>query len=125
MGRLRLTERRQVKEQLYVFQDMDPQSSEFMPTLQGMWGTLTEHFKEEEMKDLPALEKAIEEEESQDLAMSFSRTKHFVPTHSHPDAPNKPPYETVAGMLAMPMDKMKDIFRKFPKEKGRGSVMIG
>ena len=57
--------------------------------------------------------------------MSFARTKHFVPTHSHPDAPNKPPYETVAGMLSTPMDKMKDMFRKFPKEeKGTGSILM-
>ncbi|KAK0610809.1 hypothetical protein B0T14DRAFT_540128 [Immersiella caudata] len=114
-----------VKEQLYTFQDLDPSSSEFMPTLQGMWATLTDHIKEEETEDLPALEKALDESESQDLAMSFSGPKHFVPTHSHPNAPNKPPYETVAGMLATPMDKMKDMFKKFPKEeKGTGSVMM-
>lgn len=105
---------------------MDPQSGELMPTLQSMWESLTDHFKEEEGEDLPALEKVLEDSESQELAMSFARTKHFVPTHSHPDAPNKPPYETVAGMLAMPMDKMKDMLKKFPKEeKGRGSIMIG
>lgn len=71
------------------------------------------------------MEQVLEESESQDLAMSFARTKHFVPTHSHPDAPNKPPYETVAGMLSTPMDKMKDMFRKFPKEeKGTGSILM-
>jgi len=82
-------------------------------------------LQREEHEDLPALEQVLEESESQDLAMSFARTKHFVPTHSHPDAPNKPPYETVAGMLSTPMDKMKDMFRKFPKEeKGTGSILM-
>jgi hypothetical protein len=30
-------------------------------------------------------------------------------------AGDKPPYETVAGLMATPIDKLGDIFRKFPK----------
>jgi hypothetical protein len=119
----------QVKEKLYNFQSMDPQSADFRPALQSLWADLSEHIKEEERDDLPALEKAIDQSESESLASSFSRTKHFVPTRSHPAAPDKPPYETVAGMLATPLDKLRDMFAKFPKEDtpkpGKSAEMIG
>jgi hypothetical protein len=65
--------------------------------------------------DLPALEKALPEGESQAMSKSFGRTKNFVPTRSHPAAPDKPPFETVAGLMAAPMDKLSDIFRRFPQ----------
>jgi hypothetical protein len=31
-------------------------------------------------------------------------------------APDRPPYETLAGFLAAPLDKLKDAFSKFPSE---------
>ncbi|KAK8091038.1 HHE domain-containing protein [Apiospora phragmitis] len=44
-------------------------------------------------------------------------SKHFVPTRSHPSAGEGPAVETVASLLATPMDKLADMFRKFPKEE--------
>jgi hypothetical protein len=54
--------------------------------------------------------------ESQSLAKSFGRTKAFVPSRSHPSVPNKPPFETIVGLLTAPIDHLGDIFRKFPDE---------
>lgn len=78
---------------------------------------LSQHMKEEEGSELPELEKALTAEDSADLAKSFERTKMFVPSRSHPRAPNRPPFETVVGLLAAPIDRLGDLFRKFPKEK--------
>jgi hypothetical protein len=50
------------------------------------------------------------------MAESFGRTKAFVPTRSHPMAPNKPPFETVAGLMAALIDYLGDLLRKFPNE---------
>ncbi|KAL2373722.1 hypothetical protein RJ035_001842 [Blastomyces gilchristii] len=72
-----------------------------------------EHQVEEE-EDLVKLESALREEESKKLATSFSRTKTFVPTRSHPSAPDKPPFETAVGLLTAPIDDLADLFRKFP-----------
>ena len=55
---------------------------------------LTKHMKDEENTDLPQLEKDLAAD-SDSLAKSFGRTKMFVPTRSHPWAPDKPPFETV------------------------------
>lgn len=36
---------------------------------------------------------------------------------AHPSAPNQPPFETFVGFLAAPIDKLKDVFAKFPTEE--------
>ena len=51
---------------------------------------LKKHIQEEEADDLPALEKALKPADTADLATSFDRTKMFLPTRSHPSAPDKP-----------------------------------
>ncbi|CAI4213072.1 unnamed protein product [Parascedosporium putredinis] len=75
------------------------------------------HIQEEEHEELAALEKALTPEESDAMVRSFQRTKMLTPTRSHPHAPDKPPFETVAGLMAAPLDKIRDLFRDFPKEK--------
>ncbi|CAM1503249.1 Fc.00g080250.m01.CDS01 [Cosmosporella sp. VM-42] len=105
-----------VKEQLHHFQSLDPSSNEFLPTLKILMKELSQHIKEEEERDLPALEDNTSDDESHGMATSFQRTKHFVPTRSHPRAPDKPPFETVVGLMSAPIDKLMDMLRKFPKD---------
>jgi hypothetical protein len=50
-------------------------------------------------------------------AQSFSKTKKFVPTRTHPALPNQPPYETLAGFLVMPIDKLRDQFVSWPSSE--------
>jgi hypothetical protein len=107
----------QVKEQLSRFENMSPTDPEFDSTIKSLMEDLKEHIREEEQEDLPKLEEALEKTYSEDLAKSFQRTKMFVPTHSHPMAPSRPPFETVAGLMAAPIDKLRDMFRKFPKDE--------
>jgi hypothetical protein len=77
---------------------------------------LSQHIKEEEESDLPALEDALSTDESESMSKSFGRTKMLVPSRSHPSAPNKPPFETAIGLLTAPIDHVADIFRKFPDD---------
>jgi hypothetical protein len=69
------------------------------------------------MADLPALDDALCIEDSKSLAKSFSRTKVFVPSRSHPMAPSKPPFDTIAGLIAAPFDYLGDLLRRFPDER--------
>ena len=109
-------EHQEVKNLLYKFQQLKSSDPKFKQTLSSIWRLLSEHIKEEEREDLPALERHLAQDASQSMAASFGRTKHFVPTHSHPSAPDVPPYETAVGMLATPVDKLMDMFKKFPNE---------
>lgn len=86
----------------------------FLPTIKSLMADLSKHIKEEEEIDLVKLEGAITPTESGNLAQSFGRTKMFVPSRSHPGAPDKPPFETAVGLLAAPIDHLADIFRKWP-----------
>jgi len=110
-------EHHKVKEMLKVFQNMKAQDPEYVPKLKELMADLSEHIKEEERDDLPALEKALmgsDAEISEKLAKSFGRTKAFVPSRSHPSAGEHPPFETVMGLLTAPIDHITDLFRKFP-----------
>lgn len=105
-----------VKELLNEFQKLQPTHAEFEPKLKSLMSILSEHIREEEKQDLPALEKVLQKSDSEEMANSFHRTKKFVPTRSHPNAPDKPPFETVVGLMTAPGDKLADMFRKFPKD---------
>ncbi|KAF8953389.1 hypothetical protein BGZ52_011803 [Haplosporangium bisporale] len=109
-------EHQKVKEQLYIFQNLKASDPKFKPTIKALWTDLSEHIKEEEEHDLKLLEKALEEADSEELLQSFNRAKMFAPTRSHPSAPDKPPFENVAGLLAAPIDHLRDLFNKFPNQ---------
>ncbi|KAJ5103773.1 hypothetical protein N7532_004302 [Penicillium argentinense] len=107
-----------VKEQLKAFQNMGPSDPQFEPTLKALMKDLSKHIKEEESDDLPKLEDNLTTEESEDLSKSFGRTKMFVPSRSHPSAPDKPPFETAVGLMTAPIDHLADLFRKWPHTSG-------
>jgi len=106
-----------VKKNLYELEGMKVGSEKFNALLKSTVEELREHINSEETEDLPQLETAIGQEVSKQVAAKFARTKKFVPTRSHPSAPDKPPFETVAGLMAAPIDKLKDMFAKFPTEE--------
>ncbi|KAJ5982130.1 hypothetical protein N7451_012230 [Penicillium sp. IBT 35674x] len=103
-----------VKMQLKAFQSMKPSNPQFIPTIKALMVELSQHITNEETNDLPKLEEALSRDESKNYAESFGRTKMFVPSRSHPTTPNKPPYETVVGLLAAPIDRLADLFRQWP-----------
>ncbi|KAK7177914.1 HHE domain-containing protein [Paraphaeosphaeria sporulosa] len=114
-------EHHKVKEFLKEFQNMKPSDAQYTSKLKRLMETLSQHIKEEESDDIPALEKVLREDAinegiSESLATSFARTKMLVPSRSHPSAGEHPPFETVMGLLTAPIDHIGDIFRKFPNK---------
>jgi len=109
-------EHNQVKKQLYEFQKLNSDDTRFQPCIKELWQGLAKHIKEEEEQDLVLLEKYVEQDKVHEMGKSFQRTKHFVPTRSHPSAPDKPPFETAVGLLTAPIDKLMDAFKRFPKD---------
>jgi len=105
-----------VKDRVYKLEGMRPGTEEFDALLKDTMAHLRTHGDSEEQEDLPSLEKAIGVDASVSAARDFQRAKKMAPTHSHPSAPAKPPGETVAGFLSLPMDKLKDMFMKAPTE---------
>ncbi|EGN94571.1 hypothetical protein SERLA73DRAFT_188542 [Serpula lacrymans var. lacrymans S7.3] len=106
-----------VKELLARLETLTPGTSEYDDTLSGAMADLRKHNESEEQNDLPLLEEKLSMGDSQQAATLFTRTNKFVPTRAHPMAPNKPPYETLVGFMAAPIDKLKDYFASFPTEE--------
>ncbi|KAL1596292.1 hypothetical protein SLS60_008937 [Paraconiothyrium brasiliense] len=105
-----------LKTQLKEFQRMKSEDPEYIPKLKTLYTLLERHIAEEEKEDLPKFEKALSRQDgaSAKLAANFQRTKNFVPTRSHPSAGENPAFESVMGLLAAPIDRLADMFRKFP-----------
>jgi hypothetical protein len=109
---------------LKEFQDLNAVDDAFVPKLEEIWTELEHHIEDEELNDLPNLESALgsrpirgsSDGSSESLAKKFERTKAFVPSHSHPAAGENPYFESAVGMLAAPIDRIADLFRKFPDD---------
>jgi len=115
-------EHQTVKELLYELQNhslTDPEAPAARALFDALMKDLTQHIDHEETQDLVALENALDKDDSHSMAKSFERTKEFVPTRSHPSAPSKPPFETVVGLMTAPIDKLRDMFMRFPAETGK------
>ncbi|KFZ16036.1 hypothetical protein V501_02432 [Pseudogymnoascus sp. VKM F-4519 (FW-2642)] len=105
-----------VREKLKDFQSLEAGTAEFMPALKTLMDALVACINEEEMADLPALDRALSSEQSNRMERSFRRIKSLASSRSHPVALNTSFLETVAWMLAAPFDQLGDLFRKFPVE---------
>ncbi|KAK5130446.1 hypothetical protein LTR08_002010 [Meristemomyces frigidus] len=112
-------EHHEVKLFLKTFQNMKAKDADYVSKIKEVMARLSSHIEEEERDDLPALEKALSGHAgvSESLAKKFGTTKALVPSRSHPKAGEHPPFETVVGALAGPIDHVADVFRKFPDNK--------
>ncbi|KAJ5815938.1 hypothetical protein N7447_008171 [Penicillium robsamsonii] len=114
-------EHRAVKHQLKTFQELSSTDPRFVPTLKGLMRDLGIHARHEEAVDLPRLEELLSKDESVELTKSLDRVQIFVPSRAHPLAPTEPFFETAVGLLTAPIDRLADLFRKWPdgREKGK------
>ncbi|KAI5899256.1 uncharacterized protein SCHCODRAFT_02604620 [Schizophyllum commune H4-8] len=110
-------EHNEVKEKLYELEKLDPGSTEFDTLLESTMSALHKHIDTEERDEMPKLEALLMDEDSKSAAGSFARTKMIAPTRPHPSAPDKPPFETIVGLMSAPIDKVMDMFAKFPSEE--------
>lgn len=111
-----------MKEHLYKLEGLQAGTEEFDALLTKTMASLHHHNDDEEIDDLPALEAVIGQDAAKEAAVSFKKTKKFVPTRAHPSAPNQPPLETFAGFLAAPIDKLMDAFAAFPTEEEKDAA---
>jgi hypothetical protein len=102
---------------LYVFQDLGSSDPRFFPTITMLMEGLARHMRDEEANDLVILEETLTFDESEGLGESLDRTKMFVPSRSHPYDLDNLRFETVADLITAPLDRLQDLFRKWPEEE--------
>ncbi|GAV08162.1 hypothetical protein RvY_17894 [Ramazzottius varieornatus] len=98
--------------------DGQPMTPELRRKIDTMMADLLEHIAMEEGPggDLEVLRKGVNKDDLLSEGKSFEKWKLLVPTHAHPNAPDKPPFATVAGFMAAKVDKLRDLFRSFPDQ---------
>ncbi|KAJ2916178.1 hypothetical protein MD484_g4259, partial [Candolleomyces efflorescens] len=111
-----------VKEQLYRLEGMSAGTTEYDQLLKTVMDHLHQHNDSEEQKDLPLLFEKLGAEGAATAAASFKKTKGFAPTHPHPSAPNKPPFETLVSLMTAPVDKLRDAFAQFPTPEEKAAA---
>ncbi|TQB70183.1 hypothetical protein MPDQ_000786 [Monascus purpureus] len=92
----------------------------FQSTLNSLMDDFTRHTDEVETNELPKLNAVVSREENAMLSVQFDRTKMFGPSRAHPGAPSKPPFENVSALLTAPVDRLVDLFRKWPEDTDVG-----
>jgi hemerythrin superfamily protein len=109
-----LSEHQEVKEALAQLDRMRPQDPHYDERVHQVMQNVTHHAKEEERDMLPKLRKALSRKELEHLGEQMKLAKRVAPTRPHPKAPNEPPGNVVAGLVAGPLDRVRDTLTRRP-----------
>jgi hemerythrin superfamily protein len=106
-----LEEHQEVKELLAKVDGRPANDPEIRQVFATLKSSVEEHVAEEEGKLFPALRSHVKQDELMQLGEQMAKAKATAPTHPHPNAPNTPPGNIVAGPLAAMADKVRDFLR--------------
>lgn len=103
-----LDEHQQVKETLARLERMSLDNLDFEPEFRRLVTSVREHVKEEEAELLPLLETHCDADTIETLGTQLAAAKMLAPTRPHPNAPNTPPLNLLAGAGAAIVDRARD-----------------
>jgi hemerythrin superfamily protein len=107
-----LEEHQQVKELLAEVDGKPANDPHVRATFDKLKSAVEEHVSEEEGKIFPTLRRHVDEAKLADMGQKMAKAKAMAPTHPHPNAPNTPPGNIVAGPIAALADKVRDFLRE-------------
>lgn len=103
-----IDEHQEVKELLAKVDGKSIEDDDVRSTFQEIKSNVEEHVQEEENEMFPKLRDELDQEELQKLGKQMERAKQMAPTRPHPNAPNTPPGNVVAGVGASVVDRIRD-----------------
>jgi hemerythrin superfamily protein len=103
-----LQEHQEVKELLTQVDGKDATDPQVRTTFGKIEQAVTEHVEEEENDLFPKLRSKCDQDQLQKMGQAMEKAKAIAPTHPHPNAPNQPPGNIVAGLGAAVIDKVRD-----------------
>lgn len=86
-----------------------PADPEFDTLVHDLMRVIRAHVKEEEQGWFPQLRKASSAEDLAKLAERVEGAKLVAPTRPHPAAPDRPPFNVLAGAGAAVVDRARDL----------------
>lgn len=111
-------EHQQIKELLVVLGRTEPGQPEFEEALSSLIGVTRHHVDDEENEELPEFRQKAGAQRMAELGGEFLAAKRQAPTRPHPHAPDEGVAERIAGMLAKPLDHVRDVLSGKQKEMG-------
>ncbi|WP_299951439.1 alpha/beta hydrolase fold domain-containing protein [uncultured Modestobacter sp.] len=109
-------EHQQIKELLVVLGRTEPGQPEFEEALSSLIGVTRHHVDDEEGEELPEFRSKAGPARMAELGEQFLAAKRQAPTRPHPNAPSEGLAERIAGMLAKPLDQVRDMVSGKQKE---------
>ena len=106
-----LEEHHLVKVVLAELDRMEPTDERFDPKVTVLIENVRHHVKEEEQDLFPKIRAALSDEHLDELGEQLEAAKKVAPTRPHPHAPDTPPGNLVAGLIAGSLDKARDVIR--------------
>lgn len=104
-----LEEHHVAKTTLMELQKMSTEDERFEAKLTVLREYVMHHVKEEEENLFPALRKALDKNELEDLGKRLADAKKIAPTHPHPRAPDTPPANLITGLFTAGFDRTRDL----------------
>ncbi|SEK69980.1 Acetyl esterase/lipase [Blastococcus sp. DSM 46786] len=109
-------EHQEIKETLVVLGRTEPGEQEFEQALTKLMQVVRHHVDDEEKEELPEFRQKAGPERMAQLGKEFLAAKRMAPTRPHPNAPSEGVAEKIAGMLAKPLDQVRDMLEGKKKE---------
>jgi acetyl esterase len=109
-------EHREIKDLLVVLGRTGPGEAEFEEALSKLIAVTRHHVDDEEKEELPEFRSKAGAQRMAELGGKFLAAKRQAPTRPHPHAPDEGLAERIAGMLAKPVDMVRDMLSGRQKE---------
>ena len=103
-----LAEHAEAERTMNALDGMSPQDADFPLLVERLEEEVRAHVREEEDVVFPRLEQAIPAAERRTLGEKVMHAKEHAPTHPHPHAPDKPPFNKVMAPGAALVDRVRD-----------------
>lgn len=103
-----IAEHAQAERTMNALDGMSPEHADFRPLVEQLEEEIRAHIREEEDIVFPQLEEALPAEERRKLGQKVIHAKEHAPTHPHPHAPDRPPFNKALAPGAAFVDRVRD-----------------
>lgn len=103
-----LEEHQEVKEILARLERLKTDEPEFDRIVRDLIADVRHHVREEEEDLFPDVRDALGQDSLDDLGEAMTELYERAPTHPHPNEPQEPPANVLAGAAAAALDRVRD-----------------
>jgi hemerythrin superfamily protein len=115
----RLAEEKTATKELAELEELGTDGDQFGARLLAFRRAVVAHAEAEEKELFPLIDSTCNERELNDLAEAIMAGEPLAPTHAHPHAGQNPIALAVVGPFVAMVDKARDHFKQWSKDRGK------